>query len=491
MVACAIAIKVFDMISKAPQRNLVIAYSLIAIITLGARWLSWPGFATQDTIFVTNEAIVGQYTTYHPLLSLLLIKFLAVPFNSFAVYTSIQMMLAAAMLMRSLALTEPPGDSWRAVASVIIWGVSLHTWLYMGMMWKDVLIAYSLIFLTAFVYRMRHSNSISLSKIDAVLFALALVFATKLRHGMEYNLFLVPVFVGLTNVISIKRLRYAYFVALVAAASLTFLASSNFVRHDKEQEKHDLLLRLTIASQPFLAIVTNRNGYSTDDESYDQQLAEHVFGSYYKMDYAADYYNNEIVLSDARDLNGALNAIIARTPRLCLLNLALCISDRFKMMFSTFQPATQRGGMVFYDLGLLPCSAWRDLSEPMCNILVEYESEEKPQLASQITASAIDKFVSRPGWIRNLYAWNLFPSFIFLCAVLIFLGPNYRLWWASIFFAGQLVLPFATAPVNDFRYYYFLPFYFYVFAPLVFVRIGAALRNHRRKPVTVSSKATR
>ena len=89
-----------------------------------------------------------HYTTYHPLLNALLIRVLAVPIDSYWLYTSLQIIWCCTILYQSFKHSlhgqVRPGLGWVAV---LLWALSLHTVLYLGIIWKDVLIAYGLVFI--------------------------------------------------------------------------------------------------------------------------------------------------------------------------------------------------------------------------------------------------------------------------------------------------------------------------------------------------------
>lgn len=443
-------------------RSLLSAYVLIGITAVFARLLSWPGMITQDSVFVTMEAISGQHTTYHPLLNGLLMRALVVPFGTYAVLTSIQIGLAALLFARAATLVDrarPTGaGSWLPLATVGIWMLSLHTWLYMGMVWKDVLSGYAVAYLVAHVYHARASSPEpgQIGWIDAILFGGALVLATKLRHGMEINFVLVPLLMGPKVLFASKRLRNGYLAALAVAVVISALSSSSFVRQDPKQRLHKARLTTTVAAQPFLGIVSNRNGYTSDDYEYDRRLAERVFGPFYKQEYAPDYSNNDVQIYDPVELEQSLKAIMLRTPRLCMLNVAQCLSGRIQMMLATLQPSTTRGSHVFYDVAVLPCSSFPAFSPEVCSVIDQYAREGKPALSASVESAVMSGPIGTGQHWGNLYFWNMLPALGVVLLALLALSPRHPLWLASAFTCAQMLLPFVTATANDFRYYYFL-----------------------------------
>ena len=180
----------------APRRWLLPLLAIVAV-ALVARWLSWPGLATHDTVWSTREAVLGRYTTYHPLLNALLLRALAVPFESYAVYTSLQIVLCAALFFRSLRLVAGDAEQmWPVWLGISIWGLSLHTVLFLGLVWKDVPIAYGLCFIAALAFAVRRNPAMQVRRIDALLLGVSVFLCVGLRHGMAFNLVLVPLLLG-------------------------------------------------------------------------------------------------------------------------------------------------------------------------------------------------------------------------------------------------------------------------------------------------------
>lgn len=461
------------MIDVRNRRHLFAAYALITLTAVAARFLSWPGLVTHDSLFVTIEAISGEYTTYHPLLNTLLMRVLVVPVGSYALFTSLQIVLAALLFARSITLVveskEERSARWLPLASVAIWMLSLHTWLYMGMVWKDVLSGYAVAYLCAHVYRARTStgNPLCVGWVDTILFACALILATKLRHGMEINFIIVPLLMGFKTLWAASRLRNGYILAVAFAVLLSALSNSSFVRVDEGQRLHKARLTAVVAAQPFLGIISNRNGYSSDDHEYDRRLAEYVFGRMYKQDFAPDYFNNHVELSDPDALERSVKAIIIRTPRLCMLNVAQCVSGRIQMMLATLQPSTTRGGMVFYDLALLPCASYPDMPPQACEVLDRFARQGKPSLAVWIESVIMKSTVGSGNALSNVYAWNMLPALFVIVIGLLLFTPKNALWVACAFVSLQMILPFMTATANDFRYYYFLWLTACVIAPVL------------------------
>lgn len=472
--------------SKSSRSPLLIPTLVVISVALVARWLSWPGFATHDTLFITREAMEGQYTTYHPILNALLLRVLAVPFHSYALYTSLQIALCATLLIRSIALAaRHTGRQWPAMLTVAIWALAAHTVLYLGIIWKDVPIAYCLCFIAAIAYRVRISPELPIKRIDALLFGVSVFLCVGLRHGMSFNLVLVPLVIGLARLKRERRLWAPFLLAVTGIVVCAAIAHSSLVKNDKA---HFLKLKISAISQPFLGVVTNINGYSSDDYGFDGALATRVFGNSYAKEYSPDYFRNQVVLEDADELQRAYRAIIRRTPRLCALNVSLCVSGRIQMMLGTMQPSTKFGGMTFYDLGALPnCPTVFGMGEDQCKLLEQFETSEKPASALRSLQWMNSRLVEERGTINNLLVWNLFPALLLLGAVLLLLTPRSPLWLVAAFFALESLLPFATAMANDFRYYYFLFPFFAVFAPVALFE----LMRGRRPGVAVDRRVER
>jgi hypothetical protein len=440
---------------------------LFVIVSTGllARWVSWPGFATHDTLFITREAVEGQYTTYHPLLNALLIRGLAVPFDSFWLYTSIQILWCCTLLYQSFrhVLHGRAARTWGCV-TVVIWAVSIHTLLYLGVIWKDVPIAYGLTFLAALIFRVRSDSSYQPSRFDALLFAFTLFLCLGLRHGMIFNAILVPLLLGWRRTLAVRRLWLPVALALLGFTALKLLGLSPLVRND---DAHMNKLKIAAISQPFLGIVANKNGYMSDDYEYDRRLAEHAFGSAFAEDFTPDYFRNNVVLSSHDELQHAYSAVLKRTPRLCVLNFSTCISGRIQMFLGTLQPSTSFGGMTFYDLGVFEdCESIFGMSPQQCVVLDQFETSEKTGPALRVQKWLQANVAEPKGTVARLLTWNLVPSFILVVVILVFGRAFSPIWLVGSFFAVQLGLPFLTAMANDFRYYYFMFLFAIVFAPV-------------------------
>ena len=443
--------------------------AMAALVALTARVFSWPGFATHDTLFITQEALRGSYTTYHPLLNALLIRGLAVPFDSYAVYTSVQILLCVALFVRGTSLVAQcvRAPVW-VLAGVFVWALLPSTYLYLGMIWKDVVAAYCIFYLAALVLHARNFGRLP-GRADAILFGIALFLLVGMRHGMSFNLLLVPLLIGPRRLWGAMRFRFAYVCALAGLLCVALVGASPLVRND---EAHLTKLKILAVSQPFLGMVVNRSGYTTNDLEFDRALAAKVFGPEFREKYRPDYLMNEIVLTDAAELDQAYRDIVKRSARLCLMNVSQCGSDRLQMMLATMQPSTDFGGMKFYDLGLMrDCPATFGMDPDKCEVLTRFEVDEKSSAITDLQRHAVEKLVDRRGLAHNLVFWNLIPFFVLLLGTMLILTPRNAIWMASLLVLMQIPLQLATSMANDFRYYYFLLPFGLVLASLLLGRM--------------------
>jgi hypothetical protein len=446
------------------RRRAWIAGAIVAVACVLAAVVSWPGFATQDTLFTTSEALRGTYTTYHPLLNALLLRVLAVPFESYAPYTALQILLCGLLFHRALVLVAADSArTWPTVVSALGWALSASTILYLGMIWKDVLTAYSMLYAAALLYHLRTVDPRRIELRDAVLLGIALVLLANLRHGMAINLLVLPALYGPRRLLADRRLGGAFAVAGAVFLALAALGHSPLVRND---EVHLTRLKIAAVSQPMLGIVASPDGYTSDDHSYDGALMYDVFGPEFRDHYKADYFRNEVVLTDKARLEQAYRAIVLRTPRLCLLNLSRCLSGRVEMMFATLQPSADKSGTTFYELGASKdCLATYSMNANYCGILDRFSSSERSALGNALRDGLVARFVHNRGAVQNLLVWNLFPAMAMVLLVLVVYRFDSPQWVVAAYFALQLALPFATSMATDFRYYYFLAPYGFVFLP--------------------------
>lgn len=455
-----------------PERNTT-TYWLLATIVVAvamvARVFTWPGFATHDTVFITQEALRGAYTSYHPVINALLVRLLAVPFESYWLYTTLQILLCCVLFLRGAVLmaglASRPG--W-IVGGVLLWALLPSTYFYLGMIWKDVLAAYCLMFLGVLVLHARQAG-LPRSRADAVLFGTSLFLVVAMRHGMAFNLLLVPLAMGFHTLWQARAYRFAYLAAVIGYVVMLAITASPLVKND---EAHLLKLKIAAVSQPFLGMVSNPNGYTSNDPGFDQALAARVFGKDYSEKYRPDYLMNEVVLVDTTELRDAYRLILRRTARLCLLNVSQCGSDRIQMMLATLQPSTSFGGMKFYDLGSMEnCPSVFGMDPDKCDVLARFESGERPALLARVERAAAARLVDARGILANLFVWNLLPFFALLLLVLVFSSPARSLWIVAAFMLAQMVLPLATSMANDFRYYYFLAPFGAIFLMFVLGRL--------------------
>jgi hypothetical protein len=459
----------------------IILWLALSAVSVVALWLSWPGFATHDTVFLALEAERGVFTTYHPLLNGLLLRALAVPVESFAPYTVVQITLCTLLLGRAVQLVAPTGVRWTRWATVAIWGFSFPTTLYLGMIWKDVPLAYGLTFIAAIAYRLRHDPVSSLGRSDVMLLFISLVCVTSLRHGTVINFLAVPVLFGVTRLKRSRSLWLPYIAALLVWVGLSLMARTSLVENDPVHLKR---LQIAAVSQPFLAIVTNKNGYASDDPVFDDRLAKRVFGEQYAQAFTPDYLRNEVAKLGEDELRHSYRAILARTPRLCAMNFGLCVSARIQMMLGTLQPTTRFGGMTFYDLGSFPdCRSTFGMTPATCSVIERYASGERSATGARLANSLREEYADRRTTFSVLYAWNLLPALLLIVLGLVLSSARRPAWAVCAFFAVQLVLPFATAMANDFRYYYFLSPFFAVFLPVLVRSAFLALRSAHDTPV--------
>jgi len=463
------------------RRSLAAAVVVFATCVL-AGIVSWPGFATQDTMAVTSEALRGIYTTYHPLLNALLLRALAVPFDSYGLYTAFQIATCGLLFHRSLVLVARDSlRTWPTMLSVLLWAFSASTILFLGIIWKDVLTAYSMLYAAALLYCLRSLPDWRPARFDAVLLGVALVLLTNLRHGMAMNFLVLPVLFGLRRVLAERRLAVPFAVAGAVFLVLAALGHSRLVRND---EVHYAELTIGAVSQPILSIAS-RDRYTSDDHSYDGALLLDVFGPDFREQYKPDFLSNTVVLRDKASLDRAYRAIVLRTPRLCLLNLSRCLSGRIEMMLSTLQPSGV--GTTFYELGAAgDCLHTYGMTPNYCAILSRFSTSERLVIGDKLRDWLVARFVNNPGAVQNLLVWNLYPALALLLLVLVLRRFGSPQWLVAAFFAVQMSLPFATSMAADFRYYYFLAPYFFVFLPkfLVSVRVPG-----RRGPVPPTASA--
>lgn len=468
--------------SAETRQRCLLAFAVI-LVGVVARYISWPGIATHDTVFLTREVSEGIYTTYHPLLNAILLRVLAVPFESYAFYTTLQILLCCVLFYRSVLLVrspEPRHGSLAAWLSLLIWGTSITTFLFLGIIWKDILVAYSLGFVAALGYSARHQKILPISRLDCALLCVATVAILGLRHGMVFNLLAVPFVLGLA-LLKVRRVQIALGVGVLLFSALAVAGRTSLVTND---EAHLAKLKISSISQPFLSIVSNRNGYASDDHDYDHRLASELFGPNYKNEFSADYARNTVVINDESSLQRYYRAILLRTPRLCALNPGQCISGRVSMILGTLQPSTQFGGMKFYDLGLqTACETTFGLDKPNCDVIREYESNERP-VSSRAAIEWIEtNFLEKESLFNSMVVWSLWPAFLMMLLSIALFTPRSQEWKTAIFYVLQCLLPFATAMANDFRYYYFLWIYFAIWGPIVFCK---AWESARKRPQPTS-----
>ena len=439
-------------------------FLLVILVVIVASCFSWPGIATHDTIFTTQEAITGVYTTYHPLMNALLLRLFAIPLGSYWLYTTLQILLCATFLFRSIAIVSSYSKRrWVALAMTVMWMLTPVTVVYLGVIWKDIPVSYALIFTAALIFRVRSGRQVVASRGDSWLFGAALFLIFTLRHGMIINALLIPAFLGFSRIrkAGLWPSLILAFVGWLGVIALSAAIARNDPAHMKD-------LEISSISQPFLGIVSHANGYTSDDRVFDAKLASWVFGDQYAREYTPDYFRNQVVLKDPDQLKKALDAIVLRTPRLCLMNISQCVSGRIQMMLSTLQPSTKFGGMTFYDLGSMPdCSNIYGMSPDKCEVLEKFETSGKPSWSDPVMQWVMKNLVDPRTLFTNTYVWNLIPQFVLLVLVMLVCDRKSPVWMVSGFFVAQLALPFATAMANDFRYYYFLSLYGAIFFPLI------------------------
>jgi hypothetical protein len=445
---------VFWLLPTERPRLAFVLLLLGGLVVILSRLVSWPGFATHDTVFITQEALRGEYTSYHPVLNALLIRWLAVPFESFSVYTSLQILFCSVLYLRSatifMRMVSRPG--WLLIG-VILWAAMPSTYLYLGMIWKDVLCAYCLLFLATLVFQSRQAGFLG-GRTDAVLMGLSLFLIVATRHGMAINFLLLPIAIGFHRLWAARAHRIAFAAALAGWLLMSVLTASPIVNNDVA---HLNKLKISAVSGPFLGMVSNPSGYTSNNHAWDHELAARVFGPDYAEMYRPDYLMNNVVLTDANDLELAYRQILRRTVRLCLLNVSQCGADRFQLMLATLQPSTAFGGMKFYDLAVMEnCPAVFGMDHDKCEVLERFERGERPERLAAFVRKFADDYIEKRGEIQNLLIWNMLPAFLLFLSLLVFNSPSRPLWIVSAFILSQMILPFATSMANDFRYYYFL-----------------------------------
>lgn len=417
----------------------------------------WPGALTHDSIFLIKEAENGVYTTYHPLLNALLLRLLVIPFGSIAIYSTIQAIGCTAVIVyiihRLRKLGLPPTASF---ITCVFLAISVPIGAYESMLWKDIpssfmVLCFSFVF---FLGGLKITQDFGKPKIFFVYLA-AISLLSFLRHGWEVNIFLVPLL--LTCVNNQRKQQLAYIWSGAALSFFIFAILIPKTMNVQNDEAHYSDLTLYVLAQPFISLMDSRNGYVSMDAASDNALYNKIFSS----DEAIKNYNpsHMHVLINNYIRPGAGSSI--STPekleiiKTCILNIQICMTDRFAMFMSTLYPVSPRFGMTYYNLVMTPsCNAI--LPNEYCNVIEKYAYSAKTNLFLSTTTKVINYSNSIVFPYPKAWIWNAIPGLLLL------IGTAFLSRWlpaaalAACFVLLQCLVPFATSGANDFRYYFFI-----------------------------------
>ena len=462
---------------------LAVAFALI-VVTVGWRFMRWPGSMTHDGLWILQGAETRQATTYHPYLNTILAAIFAVPFQSIGLYTTLQSIYGVATILWIV------DHSYRhervallALAIGALFVLSIPVGLYMGMFWKDVPFAFGVMFIAYSIYGISRRQDELHGGGFWLLLCASTTFVTFMRHGHLFNLAVVPLLLYATT----RNRRVALFSFLTAGVVwLAMLVSALTWLPVRNDPNHMARVGVLVATQPFLATLSAPGGYVTDDPAADQQLLQSLFVPNALQLYNPKYGDAGLIRPGEELPPDARRRLVKRVAKLCLLNVSKCVGDRVQLFAATLFPADRVYGMTFYDLGQTPgpCASIYGMRPDHCGILKRYVSDEKPRALASRAQFVVDRVEQREHWGLRLVYWNNALGVAMLFVALVFWSPRARIWWAALFVAIQCAVPFAFATANDFRYYFPLYLWGLLFTPILGRQVFATVMRFARRQVS-------
>lgn len=430
---------------------------LIMIFVTAAAWHigQWPGALTHDTIQLIGEAERGTYTTYHPILNALLFRLFVIPFNSIAVYSTLQAATCTSILililhqLRKMGLPSAVTFFFAALISI-----SIPIGSYKSMLWKDVPSSFAVLAFAFLIFKIALDKTSSFADPKFVAaYSLGLAILSFMRHGWELNLLIVPLLATILLRPPRKTLA-AIWTPSFALALLFFLAIPHVAKIENN-ESHFANLKLYVMAQPFVSLTQSRNGYLSTDPHKDGLLINKIFTT----PDAINRYNPthiEPMLGSIKPTAGDDVAIDdkVRIIESCLLNINLCLTDRFAMFINSIYPASPRYGMTYYNVAAVP-DCGTVYPSGFCEVIRRYATPEKSGL-SATTNRILQASNSTYSPFAKAWIWNSLPSLALLLAAVLLSRWFPATSVAACFVLIQCAVPFATSIANDFRYYFFV-----------------------------------
>jgi hypothetical protein len=442
-----------------PEWDKSVCLSSLLVIISAAAWsfALWPGSVTHDTLHLLHQVEANVYTDYFPILNGVLFRILVVTSHSLVPYVLAQLAFCVGTTIYVLATLRRLG----APAVVILLAgafiaVSVPIGAYWTMTFKDIPCNFAIVALSIQVFAAYFTRRLNITIRFILSYVLFLTIGAFLRQGWQVLLLVIPVLLLIPTWRTLKRHEIQLLLAIPLILFLIFqwiVPRSLGVTNPPEQMTK---IRTGIFIQPYVAIVTAREGYSALHKEVDDELLRDIFVDPSK---AGGAYNAVNVYPILLLFKGSIDPgvpmrLARRTATLCMLNLGLCLRDRVAMLFGTLQSSTTSYAMVYYNLANpRHASLLVGPLEYMASTIQRYHIAAPADRAQSFARRILDWTDRAP--VKAL-VWNAIPQFM-----LIFFG----FFWYKRFPATaaacaviliMTALQFAVINANDFRYGFFV-----------------------------------
>jgi hypothetical protein len=433
--------------------------SCLLILASSTAWTYalWPGSVTDDTLILLRQVETNIVTDYFPILNGILLRIFVLPFHSIVPYVTAQVLFCICATIYVIITLRNIGAPAAAIvlASLFI-ATSIPIGAYWTMTFKDVPCAFAIVALACQVFAAFIRRKVNLNAFSILAYVILLTVAGFFRQGWQALLIVVPGLLIYAAWTTLNRRAISLILGVPLILFLIFqviLPRALGVVDPPDQTTKALS---TILIQPFVAIVTQREGYSALHKETDEALLQALFIDPSKV---ASTYNSisawPLLLLFRPDIDAGVPVRLARRLMiLCALNVGLCLRDRVSMLFGTLQASAPNYSMAYYNLAdprLAPALVGG--REFMASVIERYNISAPEYRSQKYARQILDWTEEVP---VKAFVWDAIPQFLLLLVGLLCFSRFPATAAACFVLLLMAALQSAVISGNDFRYLFFI-----------------------------------
>lgn len=439
----AVLAQYLGVIKKFIKKNKIFfVFFLIFFLAYLLWWLSfYPGVLTQDSLNQWKQAQTLHINDAHPIFLTIFMVGLGKIFNSPAIVSFLQIILASSILAWGFSLAKAKKVSNLIIIPVLLWYILMPQFgFYFITIWKDILFSIFFLAILIFVYLLIIDNENARKKQFLISLPLLLVAAALIRYNGLLLIILVPL--ALVPFIKLRKIALISFAASVVGVLLfNSIAYPLFHVLKLSLPKEGIKLKLVQAMYQ----KENPNFTLEEKQTFEKIVPEEAWKRSYFCGYLNDLYFNEII-SKRRfsDVEGISDPALKKEWNRVVWSASIKNLDAIyfdKECVAEYLLGTKKNLYRFaYDGENLNDYPFRDQSRiPFLRDII----------IKLINRSSI-------GVKKNYLFWSSWPSML-ICLLALFLAVKRRLFGTLSFALINMVNFLATilvVPAIDLRYVY-------------------------------------